>query len=143
MANNEETLDANNEVGYGKPPRRTQFVKGRSGNPKGRPKGSQNLATMLTKAGRQRVTVTENGRNRHITKFEAIMIQLVNKAASGDLNAARELRFWGTALAIAPMADPAEGKDPLKELIDSMNEVSARLGPPEGQIRPEKKQTAD
>ena len=26
------------EVGYGKPPRHTRFVKGRSGNPRGRPR---------------------------------------------------------------------------------------------------------
>ena len=80
--------------GYCKPPRHTQFAKGRSGNPKGRPKGSQNLATILNKAGRQRVRVTENGRTRYITKFEASMLQLVNKAVSGDLKAINELRYW-------------------------------------------------
>jgi hypothetical protein len=30
----------NYEVGYGKPPRSRRFSKGRSGNPKGRPRGS-------------------------------------------------------------------------------------------------------
>ena len=30
------------EVGYGKPPKSTQFKPGRSGNPKGRTKGSRN-----------------------------------------------------------------------------------------------------
>ena len=29
-------------VGYGKPPKRTRFKKGHSGNPKGRKKGSRN-----------------------------------------------------------------------------------------------------
>jgi hypothetical protein len=30
------------EVGFGKPPKHTRFQKGRSGNPKGPPKGSKN-----------------------------------------------------------------------------------------------------
>jgi hypothetical protein len=86
--------DAPHAIGYGKPPKRTQFTKGQSGNPKGRPTGSQNFATLLHKIGRQRVRVTENGGSRHISKFEATMLQLTNKAASGDLKAIRELLCW-------------------------------------------------
>jgi hypothetical protein len=91
---NDDTHDNNDDVGYGKPPSHTQFVKGQSGNPKGRPKGSQNLATILTKVGRERVKVTENGRTRYIAKFEATMLQLVNKAVSGDPHANRVLLSW-------------------------------------------------
>ena len=32
------------EVGYGKPPKHSRFRPGKSGNPKGRPKGSKNKA---------------------------------------------------------------------------------------------------
>jgi hypothetical protein len=32
------------EVGYGKPPKQTQFQAGRSGHPEGRPKGARNKA---------------------------------------------------------------------------------------------------
>jgi hypothetical protein len=72
------------EVGYKKPPHRTRFKRGESGNPGGRPKGSRNLATLLEKELRQRVVVTENGRRRSITKQEAMVKHLVNKALSGD-----------------------------------------------------------
>ena len=86
------------ETGYGNPPMHTRFTKGKSGNPKGRPKRSQNLATILAKAGRQRIKVTENGRTRYITKFEASVLQLVNQAVSGDLKAIHELQIWTIAL---------------------------------------------
>ena len=35
------------EVGYGKPPRKSQFKPGQSGNPKGRPKGRKGFSTIL------------------------------------------------------------------------------------------------
>lgn len=82
---------SNDEVGFGKPPRRTQFKKGQSGNPRGRPKGKPNLATALEKALREKVVVNENGRRKVITKLEAAIKQLVNKAASGDLRALQQL----------------------------------------------------
>jgi hypothetical protein len=72
------------EVGYGRPPRHRRFRQGESGNPRGRPKGSSNLATLLDRALNERVVVSENGRRKRITKREAVLKQLVNKAASGD-----------------------------------------------------------
>jgi Family of unknown function (DUF5681) len=76
--------DQEYEVGYKKPPQRTRFRKGESGNPNGRSKGSKNLATLLEKELRQRVVINENGRRRSITKQEAMVKHLVNKALSGD-----------------------------------------------------------
>ncbi len=79
------------KVGFGKPPKHGQFGKGVSGNPKGRPKGSRNLATVLAKALEEKVVINENGRRRTVTKLDAAVKQLVNKAASGDLVAMRHL----------------------------------------------------
>ena len=86
--------DAKNEpcdVGYGKPPKHTQFKKGQSGNLAGRPKGTLNLATVLERTLREQVVINENGRRKVITKLEAAITQLVNKAASGDAHAMRYL----------------------------------------------------
>ena len=82
---------ADYEVGYRKPPRHTGFQKGRSGNPKGRPKGSKNLATLLTEALDEKVQVTEDGKRRRVTKRELVIKQLVNKSASADLRAIKQL----------------------------------------------------
>src|ERR1700682_2839963 len=79
------------EVGFQRPPRHTQFRKGTSGNPKGRPREAKNLAAVLEEALAEKVPIVENGRGRKNTKRSAMIKQLVNKAASGDLRASRQL----------------------------------------------------
>jgi Family of unknown function (DUF5681) len=74
-------------VGNKVPPRSTRFKKGQSGNPKGRPKGSANISTVFFKTLREKVVINENGRRKTVTKYEAALKQLSNKAASGDLRA--------------------------------------------------------
>jgi hypothetical protein len=75
------------EVGYGKPPKGSQFKRGTSGNPKGRPKGSHNIATEVALALAGKVVINVGGQRKTITKREAAAIQLANKAASGDFKA--------------------------------------------------------
>jgi hypothetical protein len=79
------------DVGYGRPPQSGQFTKGRSGNPKGRPKGSKNLATIVLRESLQKVRVNGPGGPRLITKLEATVMQIGNRAAQGDLRSAKEL----------------------------------------------------
>lgn len=82
--------DHDEEVGYGKPPKSTRFKEGQSGNPKGRPKEAKNLATIVAEVCRERVKVkSENGKYYYMTKIEAIMKQLTNQAAKGDIKAVR------------------------------------------------------
>jgi hypothetical protein len=75
---------SNYQVGYAKPPRKTRFEKGKSGNPAGRVKGSKNVSKLLLEALGEAVVVNENGERKRITKGEAMIKQLVNKGASGD-----------------------------------------------------------
>jgi len=49
------------------------------------------MATMLGRILREKVGTIENGKRKTISKFEAALKQLTNKAASGDLNALRLL----------------------------------------------------
>jgi hypothetical protein len=78
-------------VGFGRPPANHKFKPGASGNPAGRPKGSMNIGKLLERTLLEKVIINENGRRRTITKLEAAIKQLTNKAASGDLNAVKLL----------------------------------------------------
>jgi len=74
-------------VGYCDPPEHTRFKRGQSGNPRGRPKGTLNMATVLARTLREKVVINENGRRKTVSKLEAAIKQVTNKAASGELKA--------------------------------------------------------
>lgn len=75
------------EIGYRRPPASGQFRKGQSGNPKGRPKGANNLLTILDRELAQSIVVSENGRKKTITRLEAIGKRLIADALQGDRKA--------------------------------------------------------
>jgi hypothetical protein len=72
------------DVGYCKPPKHTQFVKGKSGNPKGRPKGAKNHDTMVADEIYAQIPITEYGKRKKITKGQAVLKQVFNKGVVGD-----------------------------------------------------------
>ena len=80
--------------GRGNPPKHTQYKKGQSGNPKGRPKGSKNLATLLLEAAGDHVSATIGGKARKISKIQATTMQLATKAAKGDNAAISKFLDW-------------------------------------------------
>jgi hypothetical protein len=79
------------KVGYRRPPEKSRFKAGQSGNPHGRPKGALNLATILEQTLREPIVIVENGRRKTVTKLEAAIKQVVNQAASGKLKAVQLL----------------------------------------------------
>ncbi|GAA0709834.1 DUF5681 domain-containing protein [Dokdonella soli] len=120
-------------VGYKRPPKATQFKPGQSGNPKGRPRGSLNLSTVLDRAMRERVTVIERGKPRTITKLEAAAKQLANKAASGDFRALHlllpQLRVVDDTL--SPEATTAVDADDQAVMANLMQRFAAAAPNPE------------
>src|SRR5919106_1065841 len=91
------------DVGYGRPPKHTQFKKGQSGNPKGRPKGAKNLRTILNSVLDKAIKVHEEGEPRSMSRLEALCTSLYARALKGD-NRAVEL-----ILRVRERAELAEG----------------------------------
>ena len=80
------------EVGFGKPPKRTHFKKGRSGNPKGRPPKKPDLYSELTKVLRENVTITVDGQPEKVTVQQALLLRLRDQALRGELWAEKLLQ---------------------------------------------------
>ena len=72
------------DVGFAKPPVHGQFKKGKSGNARGRPKGSENLGKVAVEEFSEMVEIHEHGKRRKLPKQRVAMRQLSNKAATGD-----------------------------------------------------------
>jgi hypothetical protein len=111
------------EVGYKKPPRRTRFRKGRSGNPRGRPRQARNLLTDLREELQQRITVREAGTERRISRQRALIMRLLDKALKGELPAIIKL----LDLVLRQEAAAGSGCEPDAPLLAEEWEVLADL----------------
>lgn len=92
-------------VGKGRPPKATQFKKGQSGNPGGRPKGAKGVNTIVREVLNSKVTILEGGRRRKISKLEFIVTRLANDAAQGRPAAVKSML---ELLKAYPMTDSAQ-----------------------------------
>ena len=85
------TKDPTYDVGYGKPPKHSQFKKTVSGNPKGRPvkrwehrDEAVSLYEDVRIAANRKVTVREGGRVKKIRAGNAVVTRAMNLALTGD-----------------------------------------------------------
>lgn len=84
------------DIGYGKPPKASQFKPGASGNPKGRPKvKSSDLATLILGVLESPIRHRDGGQEKTTPAWELNLIALVRRAVAGDVDAAMAvLRLW-------------------------------------------------
>lgn len=77
------------EVGYRKPPKNTQFRKGQSGNPSGRPKKVLTHEEIVARELDKKIAIVEDGKKKRVSKREVIFKKQVNLAMQGDHKATR------------------------------------------------------
>jgi hypothetical protein len=76
-------------AGYGNPPLETRFRPGRSGNPRGRPRGAKGHTQIVRKIANEMHSVDEDGKHRSRSTLELVLLQLRNLAAQGSVQAFR------------------------------------------------------
>jgi len=84
------------KVGYGKPPKASQFKAGQSGNPRGRPKGARNkqtdpsaerLKNIILEEAYRKIKINEGERRLTLTLANAVMRSVAVNAAKGQIRA--------------------------------------------------------
>jgi hypothetical protein len=121
-------------VGYGKPPIHSQFPKGHSGNPHGRPKAYQNMSALLNEVLSQCITVSEGGKRKRMPKRKAMFTQLVNKALAGEVRSIRLVTDQLRHAEAHPQQETGKGGGPplaltlemMRQLIDATDQEDAK-----------------
>jgi len=96
------------EIGFGKPPKSTRFRKGKSGNPKGRPRGTRNLSTDVRAVLDAKVSIMENGKPRKVSTQLATLMRLREKALKGDIRSMERLLDLAHTIGAEDLARAAE-----------------------------------
>lgn len=107
-------------AGFMNPPKHTQFQKGNSGNPRGRPRKRDNLNAILERVLKRKVRIRDE--ERQIPIRDALIWKLRELALQGDKQA---LALQRTIIEQAGLAqtngdDPAAKKEKILKLLENM-----------------------
>ena len=120
-----QTTSASYEVGYRKPPRHTQFQKGQSGNPGGRPRRSLagRLEELALHEAYRTTVVMEDGHAMPMPVIQAVLRRQLESAAGGNVRAQRDIlamiRDIEQARSIAAMFEDGDADDVVNDTDDA------------------------
>ena len=120
-----QTTSASYEVGYRKPPRHTQFQKGQSGNPGGRPRRSPagRLEELALHEAYRTTVVMEDGHAMPMPVIQAVLRRQLESAAGGNVRAQRDIlamiRDIEQARSIAAMFEDGDADDVVNDTDDA------------------------
>ena len=120
-------------VGYGRPPRQHQFKPGRSGNPRGRPKGAKGLKSELLGVINEQVTITVGGKLKRVRTLTLVLKALAAQAAKGKVAAADKL--LSLVIEAFGLEDERAGAKPLSDTDSPGHRAAARRERREGRGR--------
>jgi Family of unknown function (DUF5681) len=112
-------------VGYGRPPIHSRFKPGRSGNAKGRPKGSCNVKAELKKVYTDKIVIHEGGKKRHVTRITVLLLRQWERGIKGDERAAQAAIANAKALGVFDETETDEGSSVnclSKEVLDQLSD---------------------
>jgi hypothetical protein len=106
----EKSPDRARPVGYGSPPVASRFKTGASGNPKGRPRGSKNLKTLIRQAMTAKISIQEGPSSRRVGKIEGVVLRQLQSALKGNDRSAMAVIKMATQMGFLedPDSKPAE-----------------------------------
>lgn len=116
------------ERGFCKPPAEHRFKKGNTFGKRGRPKGAENLHTILAEEFEAKIDVTEAGKRKKLSKSRVGVRQLANRHAAGDMKATAI--YFDLLRKIGQLAPQQHTQAPIldEEDVAAMHRVAELLG---------------